>query len=470
MTDLERLDKPIRDALLEAIPCAVVVLNAEGRIVLWNAMAERLTGFGAEEVRGSTCEVVHMQLSTEQDPALLRALCPISGDRATEPQELHIRRKDGQRVPVVRRATRVRDGAGQTLATIQTLVDARPMKSAREEIRTLRQEIARSGRFGELVGSSEPMRRLYEAIEQVGPTDAAVVIEGETGTGKELVARTLHQRSPRREGLFLPVNCGALPETLIEAELFGHTRGAFTGASSDRAGRFEEADRGTLLLDEVAELPAAAQVKLLRAIQEGEVTRVGESRPRKVDVRIIAAANRPLRQRVREGRFREDLYYRLRVVGLEIPPLRERKEDIPDLVVHFLGRLNARYNREVEGLEAEAMDRLEGHDWPGNVRELEHALEHAFIVTPPGKRIIALGALPPEIRRASASRPTDAEPPAGAPEPGPAIPKPRGVWAQRAEVLNALQETGGNKAAAARKLGITRAGLYKRLRRLGIQQ
>ena len=458
----ELLDSSLRRALLDVVPCAVIVGDADRRILYWNRAAEELTGYSAAEMVGQTCQVLQERLAPDADGELAEAVCPYSRSGGERDEEVDIRRKDGTVVPVLRRVRAVGGAGGAGAAAfVQVLVDVRYVKEARGRIRALQRDLARAGRFGELIGGSPPMRKLYEAIELVAATDAAVVIEGETGTGKELVARTIHARSRRAGRTFLAVNCGALPETLLEAELFGHVRGAFTGAVADRAGRFEEAAGGTLLLDEVTEMSLASQVKLLRALQSGEVTRVGESRPRKADVRIIAATNRDLAAEVAAGRFREDLYYRLRVVGLKVPPLRQRQDDIPDLVSHFIEQLNRRYGRGVQAASAEAMRRLYDHAWPGNVRELEHALEHAFVVTPATQHLLPAEALPPEVLAAAA-------PPAEA-APAPAV--PRGAAApdeQRRRILAALEAAGGNKSAAARALGLTRAGLYKKLKRLGI--
>lgn len=464
------LGKEFRRALLETIPCAVFIFNAQGRIIYWNRSAEELTGYAAAEMLGQTCEPLRIHEAEDGDREVVAAVCAARQAGGASAVECEVRHKTGRAVPVVRRTKPVVGGSGEQIGVVVALVDVTAIKLARGEIRRLTAEVARSGRFGGLVGSSEPMRRLYEAIELVAETDAGVVIEGETGTGKELVARLIHARGPRRDKPMLAVNCGALAETLLDAELFGHVTGAFTGAVADRAGRFEEADGGTLLLDEVAELSPASQVKLLRVLQEGQVVRVGESRPRDVSVRIIAATHRDLLELARLGEFREDLYYRLRVVGLRVPALRQRREDIPDLVAHFIDRFNRKYGRGVQACSAEAMEILTGHDWPGNVRQLEHALEHAFVVTARDAETLAAGALPPEL--AGGEAPTS--PPAGAATGAQAAPLPKrdrtaSPDQQRQEALAALDRSGGNKAAAARALGLTRAGLYKRLRRLGIE-
>lgn len=465
MAELSNLDNIVSQALLEMIPCAVMIADADGRIVYWSKAAEQLTGYSAEEMAGATCEVLRGKLAASQNPEFMKAICPFHGGPDVHDEEYEIRHKAGHVIPVFRRAHAICDDSGVAKAFVQVLVDVSYIKAANNQIRglrtTLRTTLAKAGRFSKLVGSSPAMLKLYEVIKLVAAIDASIVIEGETGTGKELVARTIHERSHRADRLFLAVNCGALPETLGEAELFGHVKGAFTGAISDRLGRFEEASGGTLLLDEVSELSPAAQVKLLRVLQEGEITRVGESRPRRVDVRIIAATNRPLAEEIRAGRFREDLYYRLHVMGLEVPPLRDRLEDIPELVEHFIHQFNRKYDRAIENCTPQVLDKLRGHDWPGNVRELAHALEHAFVVTPPGVKTITAEALPPELNgRGKKGRIGPAHPAA----PSRVVDKRD----EKAHVKAILDQAGGNKSQAARLLGLTRAGLYKKLKRLGL--
>jgi transcriptional regulator with PAS, ATPase and Fis domain len=356
-------------------------------------------------------------------------------------------------VPVIRRSKAVYDDKGQLIGAIEAFVDVSLIKRARSEIRNLKREIAQSGRFGELVGSSQEMRKLYDMIMMVAGTNTNIVIEGETGTGKELVARAIHAESSRSDNIFLAINCGAVPESLLEAELFGHKKGAFTGAVFDRAGCFETASGGTLFLDEIAEMPLASQVKLLRVLQENKITRVGENLPLSVNVRIIAATNKNLSHQVKIGQFREDLYYRLNVVNLVVPPLRKRRDDIADLVSHFIRQFNTKYKKEIQGCSPQVLDFLMDSDWPGNIRQLEHAIEHAFVVTVSDKKAITMQSLPVEIAEQkqtgviSASNEPDS-------------------MDEKTRVSNALAQANDNKTEAARILGITRAGLYKKIRRL----
>ncbi len=234
--------------------------------------------------------------------------------------------------------------------------------------------------FENIVAKSKGMVEVLDLVRRVAPSDATILIEGETGTGKELIARAVHQHSPRHNAPFLPINCGALPETILESELFGHVKGAFTDAKTNKKGLFEEADTGTIFLDEISETAPSTQVKLLRVLQDGEVRRVGSNTPVTVDVRVIAATNRLIKHYIADGKFREDLYYRLQVIPIRIPPLRERKEDILPLAEHFLRMYNAKNNRDVKGISREAQKMLLAHDWPGNVRELENAMERAVIL------------------------------------------------------------------------------------------
>ena len=300
-----------------------------------------------------------------------------------------------------------------------------------------------------LIGNSPPMVELYKKIALAARSDSPVLITGETGTGKELVARSLHEFSPRSRRPFVPVNCGALTETLLESELFGHERGAFTGAVAAGKGLFEQAQGGTLFLDEITETSPGFQVKLLRALQEGEVRPVGSRRVVRVDVRIVAAANQDPEELMNDARFRRDLYYRLGVVRLTVPPLRERKEDIPQLAAHFLRRISERLGRPVR-MTAESLARLQAYAWPGNVRELENVIERAAVL----KTDLSIV---PEDLEFLVGRESDAASDLGELD-----------LVERDKIVEVLKEAAGNKAEAARRLGIERKTLYRKARRLGI--
>ena len=348
----------------------------------------------------------------------------------------------------------------------------------------LEQALLSKERFGEFIGDSPRILEVFRLIEGVAPTSSTVLILGESGTGKELVARAIHAHSRRADKPFVAVNCGAIPKELVESELFGHIRGAFTGAQTARAGLFETADGGTILLDEVGDLPLPAQVKLLRVLQEGEIKRVGADETRSVDVRVLAATNVDLASRIQAGQVRPDLYYRLNVIAIEIPPLRERGDDVLLLASHFLQRFARSLQREPKRLAPDAMRALREYDWPGNVRELEHAIEHAMVLT--AKDVITAADLP-FSRKASALRDsgtlqaaTPRAVPSGAADQGDTA---RGLWAELAELpytdakrrlvamfdesytAELLRQSAGNMSEAARKAGLDRSNFRRLLKR-----
>ena len=322
------------------------------------------------------------------------------------------------------------------------------------EVKVLRRQLRDSGSFGRMIGASPQMRKVYQIIEQAAPTAASVLIWGESGTGKELVAQTVHQLSPRVQAPFVPINCAAIPETLLESEIFGHERGAFTGALDRREGCFELADRGTLFLDEVAEMTPATQVKLLRVLQERTFRRLGGRTEQTVDVRVIAATNSTPLEAVKNSRLREDLYYRLNVFAVELPPLRQRKDDLPLLIQAFLTEFNTRNNKSVSAVDPVAMRVLEQYNWPGNVRELRNVIERAVILST--GEFIEPKHLPPLASPAAA-----ASAPAISLEPGVTVEE-----AERRLILLTLEHTRDNKTRAAEILGISLKTLHNKLNRL----
>jgi len=327
------------------------------------------------------------------------------------------------------------------------------------ENRRLAEEIGDRDRLVDLVGGSAAMRRLFDRVERLAPTQATILLTGESGTGKELAARALHQLSPRRAKPFVAVNCAAVPEGLIESEFFGVERGAFTGADRARPGKFESADGGTLFLDEVGELPLLVQPKLLRVLQEGRVTRVGSERETAVDVRVVAATNRDLSAEVAAGRFRQDLFYRLNVVPLELPPLRERREDLPLLVEHFVARAARRHGLAIPKFPGAVMRRLMEYSWPGNVRELANVVERLLLLG--GGGVVAEDDLPPEVSGRAVERAPDGDyrlPAAGL----------RWEEHERSVLEQALEHAGGNRARAARLLGLPYKAFLYRLEKYAI--
>ncbi len=334
---------------------------------------------------------------------------------------------------------------------LMTLDQILRVSQLERENERLRAEVARHQGFGEIIGHSAAMREVYTMIAAVAGNDSSILITGESGTGKELVARTIHDRSARAEQPFVAMNCGAVSDTLLDSQLFGHKRGAFTGAIAEHDGVFQAANGGSLFLDEIAEIPLALQPKFLRAIQEREVVPLGTHRPVSVDIRLIAVTNRDLEQEVSAGRFRSDLFYRLNVVHLELPPLRERREDVPALAQHYVARYADAFNVEPKIIDPEALDRLTGYDWPGNVRELQNVIERCFALAPAAH--IDLASLPASVR--SGPRPTSGM------DFGEEVPSLAAM--ERELIVAALRKSAGNKNQAARALGIDRQRLYRKL-------
>jgi formate hydrogenlyase transcriptional activator len=354
----------------------------------------------------------------------------------------------------------LKDEHGQIVRWYATATDIDDQKKAEERLRNenlvLREEINRSSMFEEIVGSSKPVQQLLRKVEKVAPSDSTVLILGETGTGKELIARALHRRSKRTTRVFIRVNCAAIPQSLIASELFGHEKGAFTGALQRRVGRFEAANGGTLFLDEIGELPMETQISLLRILQEKEFERVGSNQPISVDVRLIAATNRDLPAAVAAGTFRQDLFFRLNVVPIMVPPLRERSDDIPLLVEYFIGRFAKEAGKPIRHIGKQTMEQLKGYDWPGNIRELQNVVERAVILGETDTFVVDDSWLKGESAESSQKRGLSA------------------LQDREVEMIEAaLAETQGRisgPSGAAKKLGIPRQTLEWKIRRLGIDK
>ncbi|MBW1684802.1 MAG: sigma 54-interacting transcriptional regulator [Deltaproteobacteria bacterium] len=380
--------------ILDSITEGVFTVDSEFRITSFNAEAETITGFSRQQALGHKCYEVLRASICQRGCAIRKSL------ETGEPQRnvrVTVLNPDMQAVPICVSSAALRDAEGRMIGGVEIFRDI-------SEVEALRSELSGRHVFGDMIGASAAMQEIFRLIPDVAPTDASVLIDGASGTGKELVARALHEQSLRRDNPFVCVNCGALPDTLLESELFGYVRGAFTGARGSKPGRFQQADGGTLFLDEVGELSPAFQVKLLRVLQEGEVQPLGGTETLRVDVRTIAATNRDLRGLVKEGNLREDLYYRLCVIPIFIPPLRERREDIIPLLEHFMSRLTARTGKTIREISPAALTALYDYDYPGNVRELSNILERAFVLC--HEEEIDLTHLPPEVATAAGKEPT----------------------------------------------------------------
>ena len=373
-------------SVLESLGEGVLITDRENRILYANSRVECLTGYSRAELLGA---VSHELLTPKTEwPAMRRRLKERLTGKEDE-YELEHARKDGERHWVSVRALPYRNARGDIVGTIGLFSCIKEQKNLEFENEYLQEELR--GNYDAIVGDSPVLKKVLAQIEMVAPTNANVLILGESGTGKELVARAIHDRSPRKAAALVRVNCASVPRELFESEFFGHVRGAFTGAIKDRVGRFELANGGTLFLDEIGEVPLELQSKLLRVLQEGQLEKVGEERTRTVDVRIIAATNRPLADEVKTGRFREDLYYRLSVFPIELPPLRDRTEDIPKLAQHFLQQSARKLGVNAPRLTPANVKELQSYDWPGNVRELQNVIERAVIRAHKGQLDLGLG-------------------------------------------------------------------------------
>ncbi|RJP71203.1 MAG: PAS domain S-box protein [Candidatus Abyssobacteria bacterium SURF_17] len=451
---------PLRPPLLEVI-CdtmadGLFTVDLDGTITFWNKGAERITGYTAEDVIGKNCDILEGDNCLGTDCVDGIRSCGLYEKGEVKNNECTIRTKDGHHVTLLKNARVLKDKHGNIIGGVENLTDITNLKRAEEEVRLLRRELRERHEFEGIIGKDAHMQEVYNLIEDVAPTTASVLILGESGTGKELVARALHFKSLRADGPFVKVNCAALAENLLESELFGHVRGAFTGAIRDKIGRFELAHGGTLFLDEIGDISPNVQVKLLRALHEKVIERVGDIKPLLVDVRIIAATHQDLRQLMKEGIFRDDLYYRLKVVSLFLPPLRERKDDIPLLTEHFIKKFRRHTGKSVSGIHPDALRTLMSYSWPGNVRELENAIEHAFVL---GKtKTITPDLLPIEISPCPVCHASEAS-----------IPSNAGAITEE-KLQTALAKAGWNKAKAARSLGVTRTTVWRNIKKYGLRE
>jgi len=447
-----RKNPEILGDIVDAMALGVFTVDAQGRFVAWSAGAERITGYASSDVAGQPCRILEGEncKGFAKLEELLRAPPP----DAICHQECKIMSRDGRELYIHGSVRLLTDAAGQVGGAVGTFADMTSFILANEKLALLERQAATTT-FENMIGKSAAMQEVFRKLRLAAASDVTTLLTGESGTGKELAARAIHVQSARRDKPFLAINCSAIPEELLESELFGHVQGSFTGAVRDKLGLFQAAGGGTLFLDEIGEISPAMQVKLLRVLQEREVRRIGDPRSTKIDVRLVAATNKDLRGLIAEGKIREDFYYRIHVFPIRLPPLRERREDIPLLIEHFLKEICRATPKHVDGVARDATSRLMEYDWPGNVRELRNALEHACVTV--SGDCISLLDLPPEVREPPRQREPELEDRLTEEE-----------IAERNRIIDALRETGGNRTQAAERLGTSRVTLWKKIGRYHI--
>ena len=437
-------EKDISSVIFDSITEGVFTTDHECRITSFNKAAEQISGFKREDAIGKYCFDIFRTDLCQTGCALRNTLengKPVSNVRVT------IVTRDGRKVPISVSTTLLRDKSECCIGGVEFFRDL-------SEIENLQDKVSKINRFENLVSCNEKMQRIFELLPEIAESECNVLIQGPSGSGKELLAQALHDLSPRKHKSYIRINCAALPETLLESELFGYVRGAFTDAKRDKPGLFYLAQGGTLLLDEIGDMPLSLQVKLLRVLNNGEYQPLGSTRMLQTDARIITSSNRDLKQMVEHGSFREDLFYRINVINIQIPPLRERLEDLPLLMEYFVEKFREKRKKDIQGVTNEVLNLLRRYDFPGNVRELENAIEHAFVIC--RKNIIGLEHLPERILDAvrrlenESSRPT------------------YGGSSEESIIREALRRNEGNRVQTAEELGIHRATLWRKMEKYGI--
>lgn len=436
--------------VIDIIHDGVMMVDPGGTIVSVNRAFTEMTGYERSELLGSNCSILKCSSCDRVYDATNQHWCLLFRDSSVSMRKCHLTRKDGTLVHTMKNASVLRDEQGVTIGAVETWADVTDLMEKESQIEAFRHDLQAEDTFYGFIGTAAVMRRTFDLLANVAASDAPAFIYGESGTGKELAAKAIHLHSARKNQPYIQVNCAALNESVLESELFGHVKGAFTGAWQNRQGRFEAAHGGDIFLDEIGELPLSIQVKLLRVLEEKVIERVGDNRPIPVDVRIITATNRNLKELVEKGVFRSDLYYRVNVLPIELPPLRSRPEDIPLLAESFFRHLQLKSNKQILGIAPEAMRALVRYPWPGNVRELKSAFAYAFVTCTDGHIVPAN--LPPDLTQTPF--PLASAFPADEPK--------------KQELIQALAQARGNKSMAAKLLGISRVTVWNRMHRYGL--
>jgi two-component system response regulator HydG len=441
-------------AVVNTIQDGLMVVDRGGMIVSVNQALETITGYSRKDLVGKPCSALNCDVCEIARDTHGEHWCALFRTGSLKMRRCTLLRKDGGNIHVLKNASLLRDSDGEVIGAVETLTDVTELVQKDHQIDAFQRQLRSEDGFGGMIGPSPPMQKVFNLIGNATESEAPVIIHGESGTGKELVARAIHEMGTRKRKPFVKVNCAALSESLLESELFGHVKGAYTGAYRSREGRFESARGGDIFLDEIGDLPLSTQVKLLRVLEEKVVERVGDNRPIQVDVRIISATNKDLKSLVDEGAFRNDLFFRINVIPIRLPTLRERIEDIPLLADAFFKRAQMKSSKPIRGISNEAMSFLMVYPWPGNVRELRSAFEYAFVAC--HEPLIQPYHLPPTIFRAQEQTQKSRRFLVDATE------------VQKRELIDALRESGGNQSEAARLLGVSRVTVWNRIKKLKI--
>jgi PAS domain S-box-containing protein len=447
--DIAKYWKTIVDTLQDGL----MVVDPKGRIIAANPAAERVTGYTAEELVGKSCRILNCTGCKIIGKGAGTQWCGLFNRGTIREKKCLITNKDRHSVHIIKSASVLRNEKNEIIGAVETLTDITEKIRQQQEISNLRKTFYLDEGYHGILGKSPLMVDLFEMIENVAQSDTPVMVLGESGSGKELVARAIHRASSRADKPYVKVNCAALNENLLESELFGHVKGAYTGADRTRIGRFEAAHEGTLFLDEIGDIPPAIQIKLLRVLEDRKIERVGDNRSIPVDVRVITATHKRLETLIQQGLFREDLYFRINVFPLNCPPLSRRREDIPLIAQSFIRRNAVSSGKKILGLTPDALEALTQYPWPGNVRELRNAIEYAFVLCQSGG--IGVQHLPHKI----VNGPVDQQ---AACELDP------GCVKDREQLIEVLREAGGNQSKAARMLGVSRVTVWKRMKKFGI--
>ena len=444
--------------IVDTIRDGVMVVDPAGKVLSVNPAAEQLTGYNADELIGKSCRVLDCTGCEIIGKGPGEKWCGLFLKGNVTAKKCLITNKDNRSVNIIKNATILYDNEKNIIGAVETLTDMSALVSQQFEISQLRRSLHLDEGFHGLIGKSPVMQNLYELIENVAQTEAPVIITGPSGTGKELVARAIHEASDRSKQPFVKVNCSTLNENLLESELFGHVKGAYSGAEKSRIGRFEAAHGGTIFLDEIGDISPTIQVKLLRTLEEKDIEKVGDNHSIKVDVRVLTATNKDLESLVKQNQFRDDLYFRINVFPINCPPLKEHAADIPILVQNFIRLNNQKSGKTILGMTPEAIQKITTYEWPGNVRELRNTIEYAFVLCSSGG--IGVNHLPPKIagtllecvepgtKSGRSGKKTDS--------------------AKKAALIMALRQTRGNRSETARILGVSRVTVWKQIKRFKI--